>query len=397
MSNFLEDIQKKIPLQEGIEGHRTIFREIYRAGLISLKDLSQKTLIPIPLIAKIVNKLIEAKILDRISEGILFTENGMKYIENELNFYGYGIIKCEGCNGHPMYLSPRWDYLLEILEKLFDTRPEVDTSLDQAFATAKSSLRRALLLYERGALEGKKICLLGDDDYTSVAISHLYLGFFPEEPKLIPDELMIIDLDERILNGIKDILTEFDFNVSYKKWDYKKKIPSELLHKFDSIMLDPPYTEAGLKLTLSRAVDMLKEIPGRDIFLSFANRAPDQIFKIQEIITQMGLVITEIFPRFNTYEGASVFGNLTQMIHLVTFSKTKSLVSFDENFEDNIYTGEISPTTRFYYCRNCHKTIEVGDKSNFKTIEKLKENGCPHCGSTGPFNLERKSKNNQRS
>ena len=49
-SDFLIKLQQKIPIREGIEGFRTILREIYRAGHISLKDLAYETLIPVSLL-----------------------------------------------------------------------------------------------------------------------------------------------------------------------------------------------------------------------------------------------------------------------------------------------------------------------------------------------------------
>ena len=394
LANFLNDIQSKIPIREGIEGYRSVLREIYRAGLISLKDLSQNVLIPIPVISKIINYLVELKVLDRIQAGILYTENGMQFIESELNFYGFGISKCESCNGHPIYISPRWDDVLNILEDLFEKRPKVDTTLDQAFATARTSLRRALLLYDKGALEGKKICLLGDDDYSSVAIALLYLGFFPENPKLIPEEMVVIDIDNRILEGIQSAVNENTFNIKYKLWDYRTNIPEDLLNKFDTIMVDPPYSESGLRLTLSRAINMLRIDIGREIYLSFAHRSPVKFLKLQKIITEIGLAIMEITPRFNKYEGATILGNQTQILRLVTTEATKSSISPNIKFEEQIYTGKISPTTRFYYCSKCHKTIEIGDLSQIKTIEKLKASGCPHCQSMGPFQIEGKVKNN---
>lgn len=390
----MKDLQSKIHLREGIEGYRSIFREIYRTGTISLKNLSQKVLIPIPVLSKVVNYLIELKVLDRIPVGILYTENGMQFIESELNFYGYGLSKCESCNGHPLYISPRWDIVLDILADEFEKRPKVDTTLDQAFATDKTSLRRALLLYEKGALEGKNVCLLGDDDYTSVAIALLYLGFFPDNPKLIPNEMVVIDIDNRILEGIQNAIKESTFNIKYKLWDYRTKIPEDLVNKFDTIMIDPPYSEQGLRLTLSRAIDMLRIELGSEIFLSFAHRSPLEFLKLQEIITEMGLAIMEITPRFNTYEGASILGNQTQLLRLVTTESTKSLIPPNIKYEEPIYTGKISPTTRFYYCTKCNKTIEIGETSQIKTIEKLKESGCPYCNSKdGPFQLEGKEKN----
>ena len=158
-------------------------------------------------------------------------------------------------------------------------------------------------------------------------------------------------------------------------------------------MIDPPYSENGLRLTISRAIAMLRSEPGREIFLSFAHRSPVEFLKLQEIIIGMGLAIMEITPRFNTYEGASILGNQTQILRLATTESTKSLIPHNVNHEELIYTGKISPTTRFYYCLNCNKTIEIGEKSQIKTIEKLKENGCPLCKAKGPFKIEGKVKN----
>ena len=161
-------------------------REIYRAGCISLHDLSYKTLLPIPVLSKVVNFLIEKEVLSRIPEGILYTEQGMHFIEETLMFYGFGVSDCENCDSLPIFLSPRWNPVLDKLELLFENRPQVDTTLDQAFADPETALLRALYYYKCGALEGKKVAFLGDDDYTSVAIAHLYLSFYPDEPKLIP-------------------------------------------------------------------------------------------------------------------------------------------------------------------------------------------------------------------
>ena len=123
----------------------------------------------------------------------LRTENGMKYIESELKFYGFGVSECDECDSLPIWLSPRWDPLVDSLEDIFDSRPTVDTKLDQAYADVETSVHRALLLYRNGSLEGKKIAFLGDDDYTSIAVGKLYEGLFPEEPQFVPQQAVVFD------------------------------------------------------------------------------------------------------------------------------------------------------------------------------------------------------------
>ena len=67
---FLKQLQEKIPIQEGTEGFRTILREIYRAGHISLQDLSYQSLLPIPVLSKIVNFLILPIVVVKLYENV---------------------------------------------------------------------------------------------------------------------------------------------------------------------------------------------------------------------------------------------------------------------------------------------------------------------------------------
>ncbi len=397
MTNFLFKLQEQIQLREGIEGHLTILREIYRAGHISLHDLSNKTLIPISVLSKIVNYLIEKELLSRIPEGILYTEQGMRFVEEEFAFYGYGLPDCEECGGLPIYISPRWDTLLDKVENALQLRPKVDTTLDQAFADTETNILRALYLYKNGALEGKSICFLGDDDFTSVAVSWLYEGFFPEDPKLLPKAITIIDIDKRILDGIQTILKDELVSPSYVQWDYRKAVPKNLINKFDTVILDPPYTLNGLSLSISRSISILREVPGAQIYLSYAHRSPDELLEIQNIFTLNGLAIKEIIPRFNYYEGGGILGNITQIYQLITTQKTIPSISHDSIYTNEIYTGELNQNLRYYYCLNCKRLIPVGQtsKCKIKTIEELKESNCPYCSSFGPFELDHKEKESQ--
>ncbi len=390
MTSFLEELQSKITIKEGIEGHRCILREIYRAGHISLQDLSFKTLLPISLLSKIVNFLIEKEILGRIEEGILFTEDGMQFVEAELKFYGIGVSNCEECDNMPLFISPRWDDLLDKIDIVLGSRPKVDTTLDQAFADAETDVLRALFLYQRGALEGKSICFLGDDDYTSLTVASLFEGIVPEEQKLIPNEIMVLDIDERILSGIKAKLPIKSPHIKFKLWDYRQPLPQDLIHKYDTVMVDPPYSLSGLRLVLSRAISLLRKTPGAEIYLSFAHRSAEDTLAMQTLFCELGLAVLEMIPRFNYYEGAGILGNTTQMFRLVTTSQSKALIANDEAYLEKIYTGELNPNVRYYYCNNCGKLILVGKSAEFKTIEELKSKKCPFCASAGPFNLDHK-------
>ncbi|MHA1339176.1 MAG: bis-aminopropyl spermidine synthase family protein [Promethearchaeota archaeon] len=391
MAEVFKKLQDKLNNDEGLEGILDIIRVIYRVGTISVKNISRKTKLPVPLVAKVVNNLIEADMLYRNEDGVQLWEHAMKFCEKELGFYGFGIPECPKCKGRPFFLTPRFDKLFDVLNPIFERRPSVDTKLDQSKNTVETAIQRLLYIYNNGSLEGKNICLLGDDDFTSVAISKLYLSFFPEEPKIIPKNITVIDIDERILNSIKNEVEKDNLTINTIKYDLREPVPKNLRNKFDTIIMDPPYSTNGLKLFLSRAISLLRK-PSKydvkkDIFLSFAHKSQEKTLEFQKVIIESGLAIIEIIPAFNKYEGSEVLGNITQMIRLNTTLKSHPLIDPNSKFVMPIYTGETHPYIKKYKCVKCGEIIEVGPDKQFETIELLKGEKCPKCKNSKKFEL----------
>ncbi|MHA1821978.1 MAG: bis-aminopropyl spermidine synthase family protein [Promethearchaeota archaeon] len=451
--DFFRKFQDFINIEENIEGIKDILRWIYRLGQTSVKTLSRKTKIPVTVVSKIINILEEKKFIDRDKNGIRLWEHAMKYLEDEMGFYGFGIEPCPKCKGRPIYLSPRFDILFDVLNPIFNNRPRVNTEYDQSKNMVETAIQRALYFYNKGALEGKNVLILGDDDFTSVAIGSLYKSFFPDEPHLIPSSLYVIDIDERILKNLKSAFEQLSFkadielfntdlkveidkdnkpydnlNLSHnptshyiegKKYKQSKikngemhsnnannndkvhlikfdlrnplltseqsdNIIRNLIDRFDTIILDPPYSENGLKLFLSRALSFIKTTSkydvSKDIFLSFAHRSSETTLKIEKQIIRMNLAIMEIIPAFNKYEGAEILGNITQMLHLKTTSDSVPIIKAESKFFQKIYTGETRPHTTIYECSNCKNIIKIGLEEKIKSIEILKSTGCPKCG-----------------
>lgn len=387
MAEFFIKLQDIVNLEESIEGIRDILLAVYRNGSISIKNISRVTKIPIPAVSKVVNILIEREVLTRPidGKGVQFWERSMNFVEEHFKFYGYGVQQCPECRGRPNFLSPRFENLFDELNPIFENRPQVDTTCDQSKNTVETGIQRVLYFYNEGGLEGKNVLFIGDDDFTSAVLSIFYKSFFPKEPKLLPRSVSIVDIDERILNSISNIYDKNKLSVNCTRYDLKDPIPDDLLGKFDTIITDPPYSINGVKLFLSRAISMMPIIDkyntGKDIFLSFAHRSPQRTLKLQSLLTEMGLSIMEIIPRFNIYEGSEVLGNQTQMFHLKTTLETKPLILPDVEYKEAIYTGESHPYVRTYKCKNCNHTIEVGPDREFTTIEILKGNKCPKCES----------------
>jgi predicted methyltransferase len=380
MAEFFDELLNKVDLEEGLEGVRQILLHVYRNGSVSIKKLSRLTHIPVPVVSKVVNILSERKLLHRSKQGVQYWEHGMKFVEQHFGFFGYGNQKCPTCKSRSVYISPRYDEIFNILNPIFTNRPSADTTFDQSKNTVETAIQRAGYFYEKGALEGKRVLFIGDDDFTSVSVALLSKTSFPtEDITLIPKTISVLDIDQRILSKIKEVFSNYSIPIQTITLDLREPIPAEFIHKFDTIITDPPYSRNGLRLFLSRAISFLEPGRNHDIFLSFAHRSPDETLEMQSTLTELGLATIEIIPGFNKYEGAEVLGNETQLLHLKTTKTTREIVPFDEKFVSNIYTGETHPYIRKFQCTSCNEIIEVGPDKEFITIEQLKGHHCPNC------------------
>jgi hypothetical protein len=232
-------------------------------------------------------------------------------------------------------------------------------------------------MLEEGDVEGRRIIFLGDDDLTSIAAGLLRSS----------KEITVIDIDDRLLNLIGEISEQEGLNIRCVLHDLRDPLPPELINRYDVAFTDPPYTIEGLKLFLSRGIDALKKEKCISIYLAFAHKPPEEMLALQAAITEMGLFIRELIPRFNRYEGAEMFANTTFLAKLETTDETRP--SIVGRFDGKIYTGEAHPTVRTYRCR-CGCEIDVGSGEKIQTIEDLKSRGCPRCGAKDGFRIVRR-------
>lgn len=376
--DLLADVAKATALREGAEGVSQILHRIYSAGAISLKDLSRKLRIPLPVVAAVRRELERVNIVDRRAQGIGLTELGLRFVEGHLNIRTKQDFSCPECNGRLIVIPHALRQALEKLERYFNQRPSVDVTLDQTPALPESSIRRALLMYQSGALEGRNVILLGDDDSVSLAIMLVGQALGRAD---ICNRLAVVEADQRIIDFIAGAGSVESFKIELIRHDLRDPLPEGLQQEFDTFETDPPYTLGGLNLFVSRALTALKEGPGRQGFLSFGAKAPNESLEIQRSLSAMGLVVNQVIPSFNEYQGASILGGRSQLFHLLTTDATNSVIS-QSRYESAIYTGEASPTTRLYRCTSCATVVKVGQGQAFNTIEALKKSGCPNCGNT---------------
>jgi predicted methyltransferase len=233
-------------------------------------------------------------------------------------------------------------------------------------------------MYEEGALAGKDVVILGDDDSVSLAVALAGKAVSPSGK--LAHRIVALDTDERILQHLTDAASQEGVALETTRHDVRMPLPINLQGAFDTVSTDPPYTLPGLELFLSRAVEAIKPAGGR-VYLHFGHRPPDEQVQVQRAIAEMGLVIERLVPNFNAYVGAGVLAGVSDLYVLSASAQSAPLVTGE--YTEPIYTGQLRPMLRTYACTVCGLEVTVGGEAGgrFATIEVLKEVGCPSCGS----------------
>jgi predicted methyltransferase/DNA-directed RNA polymerase subunit RPC12/RpoP len=358
-----------VRLQEGPEGVAQVLRLLGSSGKQTLKELARAARLPVPVLAAIRHEL-EAR-------GVLLRDAGLRLSplgEELLRELGGPWVPaaCPACEGRGTVIPERYHPVLHALERLWTRRPEVDVRLDQSFALPESNLRRALFALDRGAVLGKRVLFLGDDDAGSIAVALLARELGSEA------RVAALDVDTRVLDYLRAAAGEEGPSVEFFEHDVREPLPDPLRGGYDTVLTDPPYTLPGLELFLSRALEATGGAAGAQVFLSFGHRPPGEAVRALEALSRLGLALRELRPGFNRYEGASVLGGTSDLYHLVAAEGARPSVAGSQ--VGGLYTGELRPHTRVYICGSCGTSYKVGPGQEWQTIEALKAVGCPRCG-----------------
>jgi predicted methyltransferase/DNA-directed RNA polymerase subunit RPC12/RpoP len=371
---LLERVAEATALREGATGVAQVLRVVYLENRVTLKALSRRSGLPIPVLAAVRGELEKARILERRG-GLVLTERGRRFVETHLKITTKHDPACPVCHGRRIVIAEDLRVCVQRLERILRHSPAIDVTLDQSPCLAETSVRRALCMYQHGALEGRHVVILGDDDLVSLSVGFLGQALGSR----LPARLTVVETDQRWIDLIQDVSAAEDLGIEVVRHDLRDPLPRALQRRFDTFETDPPYTGAGMALFVSRAIQALKPGDGQQGFLSFGHRSPSELLAVHRKLAEMGLAIHELIPTFNAYRGASILGGSSQLICLLTTTATKPLVP-GLRFEGPIYTGEFSPTRRLYRCTHCKAGYEVGQGRPFGTIEALKAAGCGQCG-----------------
>ncbi len=362
----LNHVQKNVNLAEGLHGLIRVLALIDRIPGTGTKILSQKSNLPVPLVVAIINEFLSVGWCKR-AYGNYITDKGKEVIET-LGGTNRRFI-CTNCNGYG-YVFPLEQFTdkLTIYKKYTNMRGKPDTTIDQSFATAETSLKRVLFMIHNYDLFISNCAFIGDSDLTSIVLAL----FAPKDIRIT-----VFDIDVRIRKIIEQANSDLDLNIEFVEHNLREPIPSQYQKKYSCINTDPPYTINGCDLFVSRALDLVDKKLGGTIYLSFVNKPPLQMLDIQKTLVNKGCLITHIIPRFNEYIGAQKIGGVSTLFRMRVQKLPIQPIDF---YDCPIYTGQKNPLVKFYRCKNCGTVIKIGVKKNIKTIEELKKTGCNNCG-----------------
>ena len=334
---ILTMVAERAQLAEGIEGVRSILLFMYRFNSLKNKKLAQKTGIAIPAIAAVRSELVKSGIIEKRTN---LGQRGKNWVKQRLNLYFDYDPQPNNINitfnNIPEEISS-----LSLCEEFLKQRPKPCYNFDQTHAEISTVIKRTMYLLKKGDIEGRKIIFLGDDDATSIAVSLTRLA----------KKITVIDIDKRILDFLSEAVEEFslkNFNIIHH--DLRDPCPKNILNKYDIAVIDPPYTNQGLRLFLKRAKQALKtsikidgkihSVIGKRCLLCFGNKPPEEMQNAQISMLNQGFVIKEMVPNFNHYRGASILGHFSHLyyLHLTKNVYAENNLSLQSS---PIYTSEV--------------------------------------------------------
>src|SRR5262249_10127724 len=286
--------------REGPAGVAAVLRAVYRAGALRLQDAAREARLPLPVTTAIRRELEKAGLLER-RHGLSLTPSGRAFAERALRLGVTHDASCPACGGRGMVIAGAMRGATERLAELIAGAPSVDVTLDQCPCEPETAILRALLMLETGALEGRRVLILGDDDSLSVAIG--LVGRALGKGDLTRD-VTAIESDPRRVAVRRAAAAREAIAIEVAEHDLRAPLPAGLERAFDTAATDPPYTLAGATLFLGRAAAALNGDGA--CFFSFTRWPAAQLAGLQRLILDLGFAVRAAHPGFNRYLGASV-------------------------------------------------------------------------------------------
>jgi len=369
--DVLADVAAAIGLDEGRHGVEEVLRYVSRRERVGNRTLSRLTGLPVPLVAAVCAELRLAGLLSPERPARLSSAG--RALVDVLSWATAADSACPACGGIGIALSAALDSVRAALVVALRDAPPADPRLNQAPCTVQSKLRRFAYILDAGALSGRSMLFLGDDDFLGVALPLASDAVGSRRPR----RLVVVDVDPAVIEFSRAAMERYRIEAELLTHDLRQPLPTNLVGTFDTVFTDPPYTLGGAELFLSRAATALRPGLGGQLFFCFGSKPPYETAALQRVITGMGFAVHRLVRNFNEYVGAGILAGTSHLYHFVAGEALAPSVVGE--FGGPLYTGEIRRPGRAYRCRACGARLVVGPGENWATIGDLRHRGCPRC------------------
>lgn len=326
---LLEEVAAAVGLREGVEGVGDVIRATARFEPVAVRKLSRAAALPVPIVSAICNELRKRDVVAR-ERPVRFTPLG-RALFGTAN--GLSAAVCPHCEGRELVVPAALRPAARKLAGLARRAPQPRFELDQVHCDVDTKLRRALALHEAGALDGRRVLLLGDDDLLSLTLA---LVAAPLGARIA--SLETVDVDGALVSFLSGQLGRAPFGSNVRRHDLRDPLPQSLHGTIDTVFTDPPYTVEGAELFLSRAAEAVAGKPRADVFLAFGSKRPEDELRMQRALVAMGFVTKRLVRDFNEYVGAGTLGGVSHLYHLVSTPGVRPLVA--GRYDGPLYTRE---------------------------------------------------------
>ena len=310
---ILREVATAVALIEGEAGVLEVVNTIARLEPIAVRKISRTVGLPVPIVAAICAELRKRAVI-AVERPVRLTPEGRAV---------FGFTGRAPVTDPEIGLPDDLEDVRAELAKVADAAPRVRLEIDQSHCTVETKIRRVLLLHEAGALSGKRVLFLGDDDLMSIALDRVarHYGFAGSI-----QEVAVVDIDPEVVTFCRSGLHGAIFPASFHEHDLRNPLPETIEARFDTVFIDPPYTPEGAELFLSRAASALSRVSGGNVFFCFGMKPPPDALRIQSAIAEMGFVIRRLERNFNEYTGAGALGGVSNLYHLSSTNITVPLI-----------------------------------------------------------------------
>ncbi len=258
------------------------------ANFWKIVDLSDE---PLPLVAKILKLLEKHNLIVFEGTQILLTEAGTE-LAKKLGLEPPASHRCPTCNGRSVVIDESLQEAFKKFLEIQENRPPAIHQYDQGYVTPENTFARVALADDRGDLRGKDVIVLGDDDLMSIALALSGL----------PRKVTILEIDERLVNFIKETSDKLGLNIDARVHDLRQPLPEDVVGAYDTFFTDPPETVEAIKAFVGRGVATLRSERCAGYFgVTRRESSLDKWRRIQKVLLDMGLVITDLLHNFNEY------------------------------------------------------------------------------------------------